>query len=51
MDYIVIICYRICMENKDQRNLSRMKGSGKGEAKSNNYRKQLRKVNKIHKPS
>lgn len=34
---------------KEQRKLSRMKGSGKSEAKSNNYRKQLRKVNKIHK--
>lgn len=34
---------------KAQRKLSRMKGSGKREAKSNNYIKQLRKVNKIHK--
>lgn len=34
---------------KEQRRLSRMKGSKKGEAKSNNYMKQLRKVNKIHK--
>ena len=34
---------------KAQRKLSRMRGSGKREAKSNNYMKQLRKVNKIHK--
>lgn len=34
---------------KEQRKLSRMKGSKKGEAKSNNYIKQLHKVNKIHK--
>lgn len=34
---------------KEQRKLSRMKGSKKGEAKSNNYMKQLRKINKIHK--
>ena len=33
---------------KEQRRLSRMKGSRKGETKSNNYMKQLRKVNKIH---
>ena len=33
---------------KEQRRLSRMKGSKKGEVKSNNYIKQLRKVNKIH---
>ena len=33
---------------KEQRRLSRMKGSKKGESKSNNYMKQLRKVNKIH---
>lgn len=33
---------------KAQRKLSRMLGSKKGEAKSNNYMKQLRKVNKIH---
>ena len=33
---------------KEQRRLSRMKGSKKGETKSNNYVKQLRKVNKIH---
>ena len=32
-----------------QRQLSRKKGSKKGEAKSSNYMKQLRKVNKIHK--
>ena len=31
-----------------QRRLSRMKGSKKHEKKSSNYRKQLRKVNKIH---
>ena len=33
---------------KAQRKLSRMQGSGKHEVKSNNYIKQLRKVNKIH---
>lgn len=33
---------------KEQRKLSRMQGSKKHEAKSNNYIKQLRKVNKIH---
>ena len=33
---------------KAQRKLSRMKGSKKHERKSSNYRKQLRKVNKIH---
>ena len=33
---------------KAQRRLSRMAGSKKREAKSNNYLKQLRKVNKIH---
>lgn len=33
---------------KEQRRLSRMQGSRKGEEKSNNYWKQLRKVNKIH---
>ena len=33
---------------KEQRKLSRMKGSKKHENKSNNYIKQLRKVNKIH---
>ena len=33
---------------KLQRRLSRMQGSKKHEAKSNNYIKQLRKVNKIH---
>ena len=33
---------------KEQRRLSRMKGSRKGETKSNNYVKQLRKVNKIY---
>lgn len=33
---------------KEQRKLSRKKGSGKGETKSKNYLKQLRKVNKIH---
>ena len=33
---------------KAQRKLSRMQGSKKNEAKSNNYRKQLLKVNKIH---
>lgn len=31
-----------------QRRLSRMQGSGKNEVKSNNYLKQLRKVNRIH---
>jgi len=34
---------------KAQRKLSRMQGSHKGENKSSNYLKQLRKVNKIHK--
>ena len=33
---------------KEQRKLSRMKGSKKNEPKSNNYIKQLRKVEKIH---
>lgn len=33
---------------KAQRKLSRLQGSRKGEKKSNNYWKQLRKVNKIH---
>ena len=33
---------------KEQRKLSRMKGSKKNEPKSNNYIKQLLKVNKIH---
>ena len=33
---------------KEQRRLSRMQGSRKGEEKSNNYWKQLRKVNKIY---
>ena len=33
---------------KAQRKLSRMQGSKKGETKSNNYIKQLHKVNKIH---
>ena len=33
---------------KEQRKLSRMKGSKKNEPKSNNYVKQLRKTNKIH---
>lgn len=33
---------------KEQRRLSRMKGSKKNEPKSNNYVKQLRKANKIH---
>ena len=33
---------------KSQRKLSRMQGSKKHEVKSNNYIKQLRKVNKIH---
>lgn len=34
---------------KAQRKLSKMQGSRKGETKSNNWYKQLRKVNKIHK--
>lgn len=34
--------------SKAQRRLSRMQGSKKGEQKSQNYLKQLRKVNKIH---
>lgn len=34
---------------REQRRLSRKKGSKKGETKSNNYMKQLHKVNKIHK--
>ena len=34
---------------KAQRKLSRMQGSRKGEVKSNNWYKQYRKVNKIHK--
>lgn len=34
---------------KEQRRLSRKKDSKKNQSKSNNYRKQLRKVNKIHK--
>lgn len=34
---------------REQRRLSRMKGSKKNELKSNNYIKQLRKVSKIHK--
>ena len=34
---------------KAQRKLSRKKGSRKNEAKSNNYLKQLRKLNRIHK--
>ena len=34
---------------KEQRRLSRKKGSKKNQPKSNNYRKQLRKVNKIQK--
>ena len=34
---------------KEQRRLSRRKGSKKGETKSNNYIKQLRRVNRIHK--
>ena len=34
--------------SKEQRRLSRKKGSKKGEVKSNNYKKQLLKVNKIH---
>ena len=33
---------------KAKRKLSRMQGSRKGEKKSNNYWKQLRKINKIH---
>lgn len=33
---------------KAQRRLSKMQGAKKGEKKSNNYLKQLRKVNKIH---
>jgi len=33
---------------KEQRRLSRMQGSKKHEVRSNNYNKQLRKVNKIH---
>lgn len=33
---------------REQRRLSQMKGSKKGEVKSGNYMKQLRKVNKIH---
>ena len=33
---------------KEQRKLSRKMGSKKGETKSNNYKKQQRKVNKIH---
>jgi len=33
---------------KAQRRLSRMQGSKKNEAKSNNYLKQLRKINKMH---
>ena len=33
---------------KAQRKLSRKKGSGKNEPKSNNYLKQLKKVNKLH---
>ena len=33
---------------KAQRRLSRMQGSKKGEAKSSNYMKQLRKINRIH---
>ena len=33
---------------KAQRKLSRMQGAKKGEKKSNNYLKQLRRVNKIH---
>lgn len=34
--------------SKEQRKLSRKQGSKKGETKSNNYIKQLRKVNRIH---
>lgn len=46
--------HKYCRESqkrlaKAQRRLSRMTGSGKHEAKSANYLKQLRKVNKIHK--
>lgn len=46
--------HKYCRESqkrlaKAQRSLSRMTGSGKHEAKSANYLKQLRKVNKIHK--
>ena len=33
---------------KEQRKLSRKMGSKKGETKSNNYKKQQRKINKIH---
>ena len=33
---------------KEQRRLSRKSGSGKGETKSKNYLKQLRRVNRIH---
>lgn len=33
---------------KEQRRLSRKRGSGKGEPKSKNYLKQLQKVNKLH---
>ena len=33
---------------KEQRRLSRKKGSKKNETRSNNYKKQLQKVNKIH---
>ena len=33
---------------KEQRRLSRKKGSGKGEEKSRNYFKQLKKINRIH---
>ena len=33
---------------KEQKKLSRKMGSKKGKSKSNNYKKQLRKVNKIH---
>lgn len=33
---------------KEQRKLSRKVGNAKGSVKSNNYKKQLRKVNKIH---
>ena len=42
--------YREAQEKlaKEQRKLSRMKGSKKNEPKSNNYIKQLRKTNKIH---
>ena len=43
-------CYRESHDKlaKEQRKLSRMQGSKKGEEKSNNYIKQLLKVNKIH---